>query len=191
MPIIKIADVPKRNKLSSIPIDKLVKIKYKQDWFKPNGFWYAIDHWWLDFYTNDYEIKGGKQFKYSGYFYKIKIHTELYGKISNPDPNKILLIKTTKELKLLESIYAITNNGTKKLNKFAGKDYNYVNWVQVAKDFAGIEIQLNPWQTGQNTVNLNYKNYLPFWFSAWDVPSGCIWSWSVLSQIVIKAYLPK
>ena len=190
MPTIKITDVPKRNKLSAKPIDKLVKTKYKQSWFKPNGFWYGLDHWWLDFYSNGWERKGGSKYKYSGYFYKIKIPGELFTGISSPDPNKILLIKTTKDLKLLESKFKYTGKQTKILDKFGGQEPNFIDWVQVSKEFAGVEIQLNPWtQLSAPIVNLSYKNYLPFWFSSWDVPSGCIWSWSVLEKITITQLL--
>ncbi len=187
---IDIKDVPVRNKLTSDPIISLRNIKYKQSWLKPNGFWYGLRHYWLDFYTNGWARKEASKFKYKGFIYEIKISKDLFTTIDAPDKNKILLIKSIKDLKTLEQIYdnkiminKKENKEISELEKLIGKPTLFVNWTQVAKDFGGIEIKHNPWSNGQTIVNDNYHNYLPFWFSAWDVPSGCIWSYDLLKQI--------
>jgi hypothetical protein len=185
MKTINIADVPNRNKLTTEPILLFKKIKYKQNWLKPKGIWYGLKHYWLDYYTNNYERKQTSKFKYNGFIYKIKITTEIFTTINLPNKNKILLIKSIKDLKAFEQLYyykKITKT-TNECQKFLGEKVLYINWNQVTKDFGGIEINYNPWSNGQFLLNDNYKNYLPFWYSLWDVPSGCIWSYDLLKQI--------
>lgn len=186
MKIIKKEDIPSRCKLSSGEIIELTKNKYKHDWFKPSGFWYGIKHYWLDFFTNDFERKGSSKFKFDGCLYQIKIKSELFTTIDNPDINKILLIKTIKEIRELENKYSIADKVTKRLDKLIGFTNKYIDWKQVAKEFGGIEIKYNPWSKGIIISNNSTKKYLPFWYSAWDVPSGVIWSWNILSNIKIK-----
>lgn len=181
---INIKKIPSRNKLTSEPITEIVNVKYKQSWLKPSGFWYGLKHYWMDFYTNDWKRKKATKFKYDGFIYKISINKNIFTSIDSPDKNKILQIKNKKDLKKMEQIYNISNKETKNLDKKIGSTNIYVNWKKVAKDFGGIEIKYNPWDSldyyGPNNSN---KNYLPFWYTTWDVPSGCIWSWFILKNL--------
>jgi len=50
-------------------------------------------------------------------------------------------------------------------NKYRTTD-NRIDWTMVAKDFHGIELQIEP-----DTFKDKYR-----WLSGWDIKSGCIWN---------------
>ncbi len=163
--IIQKENIPERCHLTNTKL-KIKKIRYPDDIFKPAGFWYGLKHYWVDFYTHNYERTKSRKFNISGYLYKLAIPKSLITTIDKPDKNKILLISNVGDLKSLESTY-------KRLYEDMPETY-FIDWPKIKKLFGGVEIHHNPWQN---------KGYLPLWYSAWDVPSGCIWSYSVLKKI--------
>ena len=172
-----------------INLDKIYDQKDNPSIFKPLGLWYAIgDSWYKFWYRNHLEIKNLPK---NLNIFKLSIHKNSFtSDIKNPDPNKILRIKTNDDVKLFTKLYSM--KPYKKLSRTALKkedyhindwtelkniyhDDNFIDWQKVAKKFGGIEFNpyihqaINPIKNGKKTIMI-------MWYYTVDIPSGCIWN---------------
>lgn len=119
--------------------------EYKQNWFKPIGFWYEIDNSWE-------EWLGGNMphwFK-ERYNYKFKIEIDFAN---------ILIIDTPEKfIKFHEEFSG---------NERPNDPYPQIDWQLVSQLYDGIEIT--------NYLHQFRMEYKYNWYYSWDVASGCIW----------------
>lgn len=138
---------------------------------KPDGFWYGFGSEWFDWSrANLPDAKHGK------YIYSVDIGN-----------TNILQIKTYEELVQFSQTYEYENEISKMLHKirgldspinrmFRGNEFGLVNWEKVVSKYDGIEI--NPHQD-----EAKRNSYFYYWYSNWDVASGCVWN---LSGVKLK-----
>lgn len=148
---------------------------------KPRGLWYSCYDSWYKFLQRE---------NFSERFYKYvqKVNFKRGVTISineKPNPLKVLLIKNNKDLVLFTERYGFIDKDYKK--EFLKFDYDKyykslkhfatrINWHQVSKHYAGIEIC--------PLLLACLDDY--FWYSLFDVASGCVWNLpAVVSSIKI------
>lgn len=146
---------------------KLLRVKQSGDSMKPRGLWYAKDHEWQKWWTeNVREIK-------FDFFYRIVV---IYTTIDNHDKNKILLIKSQKDyLKLAEQFGYVTY--------YSDMNWIQLDWKKLSNYFGGIEIR-NVKKLEHETVNnklkkifdIDMKHKLMTYVFTFDIDSGCIWN---------------
>lgn len=151
--------------------------------FKPIGLWYSSNNDWLNWMKkNDYNIHLLPKMKN----YSILLCSEdLTVNFLDKSPDKVLLldVKDSFLIQLFCNKYAgntydildtidrlrfckdqdYQNTKYKEIRnfKYGKKNTENIRWIDVAKDFAGIEI-----------INLHESKIS---FLGWDVDSGCIW----------------
>ncbi len=122
-------------------MDKIYDQKDNPSIFKPLGLWYAIGDLWYKFWCKNYlEMKNLPIFKLS--IRKNSFTTD----IKNPDPNKILRIKTNDDVKLFTKLYRTKPYKKRTIldsEKNFYLDHNTIDWQKVANKFSGIEF--NPY----------------------------------------------
>ena len=160
-----------------IDLDKIYDQKNNPSIFKPLGLWYAIgDSWYKYWYRNHLEMKNLPK---NLNIFKLSIHKNSFtSDIKNPDPNKILRIKTNDDIKLFTKLYRM--KPYKKLTildseKNVYLDHNTINWQKVTKKFGGIEFNPFIYQFIDPIKNGN-KGIIITWYTTVDIPSGCIWN---------------
>ena len=188
MKIIKQSDFPYRNIISKKKIIKLINIKPHKtanNHHKPPGLWYGFKHYWGEnlllkmwYISINYNIKQpNKKYKINN-LYKLVLKKNSLTDIDNPDKNKILSLKTKKDIQKFTIKYY--NN---KLHK--------ILWYNVMQDYGGIEIprfhkklhEYNlPLTIDNSKKNIYHK--IAEWYNGWDVPSGCIWNSNVQHSII-------
>tara|TARA_Y100000590_G_C15641496_1_gene985124 strand:- start:206 stop:730 length:525 start_codon:yes stop_codon:yes gene_type:complete len=151
--------------ISKTEIKELLNNNYKQDFFKPRGFWYSIGSSWLDWkLSEEFNNKGidkkGKEYyiNKSLSMYKVKFYNKKYTTL--PDDEKVLLIDTYAKLIKFNKKYL------RKKNKI-----EYIDWNNVSSDYAGIEFR-NFNKIQKQLVDKKIEN---IWHYTLDVDSGCIW----------------
>jgi len=179
-----------------IDFDKIYDQKNNPNQLKPIGLWYAIgDSWYKFWYKNHLKMKNLPK---NLNIFKLSIHkNSITTDIKNPDPNKILRIKTNDDVKLFTKLYRIKpykklillDNkknvyfdyfDTRKLSLLDSKenvyfDNNTIDWQKVSKKFGGIEFNpyihqvINPIKNGKIKI-------IMIWYTTVDLPSGCIWN---------------
>jgi hypothetical protein len=167
-----------------INLDKIYDQKNNPSIFKPLGLWYAIgDSWYKYWYRNHLEMKNLPK---NLNIFKLSIHKNSFiTDIKNPNPNKILRIKTNDDVKLFTKLYRmkpykklhfpelIINDWKERKNIYF--DDNNIDWQKVAKKFGGIEF--NPYiHQVIEPIKDGKKQILIMWYNTIDVPSGCIWN---------------
>ena len=105
---------------------------------KPKGLWYGIGDSWIRWVRSEME-----DWEHDNIF-KLNINE-----------GNIAIIRTYDELVEFDAKYGIDYNGVR-----------MINWVEVAKDYYGIEI----------APYINKGRFEYFWYYGWDVASGCIWN---------------
>jgi len=131
--------------------------KYVQtnDWKKPNGLWYQINNSWVNLcvkYNKDAELHKIKpHYAFEIKNYNIKINVDL--------TNVIILDTRDKVIEFSE--------------KYGNGEF-FINWIDVANDYKGIEIP--------NYKNVNFYK----WMNGWDISSGCIWDLSIIRNYNIN-----
>jgi hypothetical protein len=160
-----------------IDLDKIYDQKNNPNPLKPLGLWYAIgDSWYKHWYRNHLEMKNLPK---NLNIFKLSIHKNSFTTdVKNPDPNKILRIKTNDDVKLFTKLYRM--KPYKKLSLLDNKenvyfDYNIIDWQKVAKKFGGIEFNPYIHQVIDPIINGKIK-IIMIWYTTVDVPSGCIWN---------------
>tara|TARA_B100001093_G_scaffold482563_1_gene514328 strand:- start:635 stop:1201 length:567 start_codon:yes stop_codon:yes gene_type:complete len=161
----KIIKLPKRNRVDK---NKKISINFNRNYnqrvdFKPSGLWYACNNEWLKF-TQDWISE-----KHHKYIHKLNIKRNVLTNIREKNKKKILVIKNLKDLDLFFNKYSFKVDWFNKWPKLKSLEkQNYlIDWEKVSQDFGGIEI-----------CPYLGKKRLPryFWYSTWDVASGCIWN---------------
>lgn len=164
----------KNNKihLSTEIIDsKSNNIKQDKFYLKPNGLWYGCGNSFMKWiikeniignYVNDQGIK---------YIYKLKLDKESFTSIDKRDPKKILHLKNSLDLKKFTKKYG-----------YKPEDYDTtsINWANVGKDYAGIEI--SPYQKKFDNIKNEKLKKQFWWYQSWDVASGCIWKPKIIKK---------
>lgn len=159
--------LPKRNKIDKTKNLKLKIKSYKQNTFKPTGFWYSCYSSWYDWVKKEMPEWLFK------YIHKINIKTNIITNIQNKDKDKLLVINNIKDFDILIEEYGfiektISNEYEKYYKQIYKKEKYYCTWIdwrKVSKDYGGIEI-----------CPLLKDGRVYLWYSIWDVGSGCIWN---------------
>jgi len=172
-----------------IDLDKIYDQKDNPSIFKPLGLWYAIgDSWYKYWYRNFLEMKNLPK---NLNIFKLFIRKNSFTTdIKNPNPNKILRIKTNDDVKLFTKLYSIKpykklrgtllkkeqfSNNDWKMFKNIYHDDNLIDWEKVSKKFGGIEF--NPYiHQVINPIKNGKKSILIMWYNTVDISSGCIWN---------------
>ena len=167
-----------------INLDKIYDQKDNPSIFKPIGLWYAIgDSWYKFWYKNNLKMKNLPK---NLNIFKLSIRKNSFTTdIKNPNPNKILRIKTNDDVKLFTKLYSMKPykkphfpeliNYDWKNRKNIYNDDNFIDWQKVSKKFGGIEFNpythqvIKPIQNGKKQIRI-------IWYNTIDVPSGCIWN---------------
>ena len=170
---------PKRNKITEqkMKFDKNYKF-IGTDCMKPRGFWYACGSEWYDsgIHADSYK-----------YLYSVKLKRSILTKnLSDIKKGKVLQITKKDEMKAFDKKYGFD----KKYSVDRGRGIQKcreINWKQVQKDFVGIEIC--PFQK-KSKYGLNGeiagKVKVWFWYTPWDVASGCIWDLNAIDNVELK-----
>jgi hypothetical protein len=98
--------------------------------------------------------------------------------IKNPDPNKILRIKTNDDIKLFTKLYSMKPYKKRTIldsEKNVYLDHNTIDWQKVTKKFGGIEFNPFIYQFIYPIKN-GKKGIIITWYTTVDIPSGCIWN---------------
>jgi len=122
-------------------LDKIYDQKDNPIIFKPLGLWYAIgDSWYKFWYKNHLKMKILPK---NINIFKLSIRKNSFTtNVKNPDPNKILRIKTNDDVKLFTKLYRMKPYIERTIldsNKNVYFDHNIIDWQKVAKKFGGIE----------------------------------------------------
>ena len=171
---------PKRNKLTGKKMKLDKKYKYTgSDCIKPRGFWYACGSGWYDAGVNAETHK---------YLYSVKLKRSILTKdLSEIKKGKVLQITKQDEMRAFDKKY-----GKNVISKDIYFDnYLLINWKQVKKDFAGIEICPHQIKSRFGVNGETVDNDIMFWYYSWDVASGCIWDLNAIDAIELKHTLTK
>jgi hypothetical protein len=143
-------------------INKIKNTKQSKLYMKSNGLWYAKKDIWLNWSKHNMK----KDYKY---LYSIKVY---HTNFNNLDKTKVLLIKSVKDFTDFSIKYGKKENKT--------FDSILINWVNVSKDFGGIEIKNIKKLSVPNNKLLNHfdmdKNNSLLWINSFDIDSGCVWN---------------
>lgn len=122
---------------------------------KPHSgcFWWGVGEEWRNWCE-------AESFSLESLAYRYKIDL---------DESKLLILKTEESLDEFTKRY-----GTHELHL---RNYR-INWPQVAKLYAGIEISPYHWS----------RRYDLLWYYTWDVASGCLWDPSIVRSIKLTQY---
>jgi hypothetical protein len=123
---------------------------------EPVGLWYQF----LNSHLTEFgELSWGK------HIYELKINTKCVYRINN-----------VKELEKFNKKYGILYGKAK---------YPFINWVNVSKDYCGIEIK-NYSTIKMDIRKLYGRKYIwtnLLWFSIFDFSSGCIWDLDAIKNV--------
>jgi hypothetical protein len=146
--------------------------------FKPLGLWYSIRDSYIKFINFKQKFDNDSILPKNLNIFKLTIYPKhLTTDIKNPNPNKILQLKTYDDVKLFNKIYK--TDYYKKPKKSKDSDilfhFIWIDWVKVAKDFGGIEF--HPY-IGIHTklFDEQKKKEVFLWYSQIEYDSGCIWN---------------
>lgn len=145
---------------------------------KPSGLWYATKDSWM----NRISFEAEPYYPYEGYLYEtiIKNKINIYQQC---DINSVLVLRNLLELVAFYETYKQKYNDLHYSFKqyINGNHQRYsqiargsINWINVAKDYGGIEI---PYPRFKGYDYLEHSN----WFHNWDVASGCVWNVSCVN----------
>ena len=170
-----------------IDLDKIYDQKDNPSIFKPIGLWYTFgDSWYKFWYKNHLEMKNLPK---NLNIFKLSIRKNSFtNDIKNPNPNKILRIKTNDDVKLFTKLYRM--KPYKKRTILDSKenvyfDHNTIDWQKVAKKFGGIEF--NPYiHQVINPIKNGEKKIIIIWYTTVDLPSGCIWNLKPIVENIQK-----
>lgn len=126
---------------------------------KPEGIWYACGTEWLDFLET--AIGGPSEEEYQVWALKI-------------DMTKVKSLNNPKEISNFSWKYRNIEQYIK------NHRIKIVDWNRVAQDFAGVECC--PYPVGD--FQFEIEN---IWYAGIDVPSGCIWDPSAITNSVLVA----
>tara|TARA_Y100000389_G_scaffold200171_1_gene240032 strand:+ start:150 stop:713 length:564 start_codon:yes stop_codon:yes gene_type:complete len=173
---------PKRNKITETKIKLDKKYKYTDaDRVKPVGFWYGCGSEWYDI---------GVNYKTHKYLYSVKLKRSILTKdLSEVKKGKVLQITKKDEMRAFDQKYG--KNFISKNRNLNNNNFRLINWKNVYKDFAGLEIC--PYQK-KSKYGLNGETVdteIIFWYSGWDVASACIWDLNAIDNIELKHTLTK
>ena len=178
MKTIRQKNVPYRNFLSDkkISLDVLCKLNRGQSvCTKPFGKWYSIRHYWLEnlrlkmWHTKiDYSNNTpSRKYDISGkYLYEVVLNYGSFIDIKKKNKDKILIIKNSSDLITFSKKYGKEKDGDM-----------IIDWCEVSDDYAGIEIP-KMYKKLHDAMNK-----LTTWYYGWDIPSGVIWNFDVVSEI--------
>lgn len=150
------------------------------NYLKPRGLWYAFDGTtWKNWVKKNMNRPMENVQKT-----EIPLHKGvLTRKLHDAQKDKILQIKTFRELEAFHAKYGYTPQGFlssqlgKNLMEGLGKRHHFIKWDVVMQDFGGIEIFVDPRIIREKCFK---RSTIPiaeyYWFDTFDIPSGVIWS---------------
>jgi hypothetical protein len=146
--------------------------------FKPLGLWYSIRDSYMKFINFKQKFDKDSILPKNLNIFKLNIYpNRLTTDIKNPNPNKILQLKTYDDVKLFNRIYKTEYYKKPKKGKESDILFHFIwiDWVKVAKDFGGIEF--HPY-IGIHTklFDEQKKKEVFLWYSQIEYDSGCIWN---------------
>jgi hypothetical protein len=173
---------------SPIEIKKLVyknqsECKFALAGLKPCGLWFSPGKEWLDWCRKILP----DHCESNKYFYVV---VPKYTTLENPDKNKVLKIQNENDFDNFNFKYGDSFYD----EKGSGGVFIKIKWINVEKDFGGIEIipflKNRSYLFGNPGVNIDElkekynKNNLPLgdsfmgtmWYISFDIASGCIWN---------------
>lgn len=129
---------------------------------KPRGLWYDLNDEWISWINRDKD----REYLRQNSIMELEI-----------DLTKMLILETPEQLTELHSKY--------KSEYFPGLEG--LNWNDLVKDYAGIEIQnyrkiKKDIRSLYDTGTFYYEWSENLWFILWDVSSGCIWDLSIIKS---------
>lgn len=152
--------------------------------YKPPGLWYGFRHHWAEWLSENegrFEEVKKKIYKIDN-LHKLILKKDSLTDIDNPNKNKVLQIKSTKDFVKF----------TKKYIKNISPNRTKILWANVMKDFGGIEIpklnyMLHNYPLPNYTSKKNHEIYIAIsnWYCGWDVASGNIWNSKVPHKIIL------
>jgi hypothetical protein len=183
MTIINENEFPFRNFINNFDNYEIMPFKKKKiaSLSKIYGFgkWYSIKHYWAEWKSEFGEFgefrRNKDEFKMhkNDHLFDVKLKKNSLTDLQNPSFDKILVLKTHKDL-----IQFCRKYMTKE-PKFRNGEWDMasLNWNKVVIDFGGIEIQVlirnSKIRTGKYTS----------WTLEWDCPSGCFWNNELIKEI--------
>ena len=161
-----------------IYLDTTYDQKENQVPFKPLGLWYSIRDSYIKFINFKQKFNKDSILPKNLNIFKLTIYpNSLTTDIKNPNPNKILQLKTYDDVKLFNKFYKTDYYKKPKKGKDSDMLFHFIwiDWVKVAKDFGGIEF--HPY-IGIHTklFNEQKKKEVFLWYSQIEYDSGCIWN---------------
>lgn len=178
MTIITKKDFPYRNFINKFEKFRITPFKKKKlrpsmkiDYF---GKWYSIKHYWAEFWYED-DWKNENEFKMpqKKHLFELKFKKNSLTNLQNPSFDKILVLKTKKDLILFCKKYMIKEPVF--TNRWQGA---WIDWNKVITDFGGIEIQVL--LKSSKIISGKYTS----WTYMWDCPSGCIWNDKIINKVI-------
>jgi hypothetical protein len=137
-------------------IDTSKTYQQTDNWSKPSGLWYQINSSWIRYCNKENKERETYNYKKFRDIGKYNIM------LNNIDMSNMIILDTKDKVFEFTNKYEIPNN------------YYVINWIDVAKDYTGIEIP-------------NYQNVKWFkWMSSWDINSGCIWDLSIIKDYSVN-----
>jgi hypothetical protein len=126
-------------------INFIDKTNKQSQGLKPVGLWYGIGTSWIDWVKSEMPD------------WEVENIFELHINDSN-----IIKIRNMEEILEFDQKYSINHDY-----------FKTINWIDVAKDYSGIEIAPYIWK-----ARLKIS-----WYYTWDVASGCIWGKNGIDSI--------
>ena len=172
MTIIHKKDFPYRNFINKFENFMISKIRFTKKKLRPYGKimdtfgkWYSIKHYWAELYYED-NWKNENEFimPKNLHLFEIQLKKNSLTDLQNPSFDKILVLKTTKDLIMFCKKYMI-------------KEPEFIDWNKVITDFGGIEIQV-PIKSPK-IISGKYTS----WTYMWDCPSGNIWNDKIIKEV--------
>lgn len=119
---------------------------------KPHGLWYGINDAWIEWCRDNMPEW-------------VKTNTfEL-----EVDLSRILVLETELDAMVFNERY-----GKEGLASVYIPECKYIDWKEIASQYAGIEIQ---------GYTYSYFRSTCMWYNSWDCSSGCIWDLSAVKSV--------
>ena len=164
-------------------------------------FWYGLRHYWrayhpLRTYRTDrdyYDYRKHPTRKCSAKeMYTVDLPPRMRTTLGHKDRDKVLVLRSYAELVAFSAAYGVVDDDSDddSLDDAAAPSttpFGLVRWGEVARDYGGVEV--SAWaaraydRKAVAAGNAKENDPRVAWFDGWDVPSGCVWSGTLLRWI--------
>lgn len=132
---------------------------------KPEGLWYSCGDHWFRFLLTEAESLPLKR-----YVYKLQINTEF-----------VLRVKGAKAIDEFTQAHRVKFPLPNEVMWSVMSLRGWINWEQVARAHAGVEIAPYCWSRRLSPHTQ--------WYYGWDVASGCLWDEKAFKKVTLLADL--